>query len=213
MARLRIRAALPEQYSVYLLNQGKRQYLSNDDTVELDLCRENPVTLLQDGPLTKMQKVLVAIGIFLTAPLQLAYLYYSDMQWDQVIPFRVNGKFYASGETMCHITITEGENQFQPPKIDIAGPNVFGVEYHCEASPWVFRDACGIYLCRVISAGIWLLGLMAYLLAVSVAKKTYFGLFVTGAVCLATVFTVAYLVIRACRLCRQRIKHLEQINW
>lgn len=58
MIPLRIRAALPEQYGLYLVNQEKRQYLPNDDAVELTLCRGDSVTLLQDGTLADCLAVL-----------------------------------------------------------------------------------------------------------------------------------------------------------
>lgn len=48
MDHLQIRAALPERYGVYLVNRGKRQYLSEDEAVEVDLCEESSVTLLQN---------------------------------------------------------------------------------------------------------------------------------------------------------------------
>lgn len=64
MIHLQIRAALPERYGVYLVNRGKRQYLSEDEAVEVDLCEESSVTLLQNDPMTKLLKVLVAIGVF-----------------------------------------------------------------------------------------------------------------------------------------------------
>ena len=72
--------------------------------------------------------------------------------------------------------------------------------------------ACDIYLCRVISAGIWLLGLMGYLLAVGIARQICLGILVTCATCLATIFVVAYLTIQVCHLCRQKVKYLEQMN-
>lgn len=94
--------------------------------------------LLQDGPLTKLQKVLAAIGIFLTAPLQIAYLYYSDAQWDDVTPFRMKAILKVSGDATCSLAITKGVTQFHPPHLEISGQNVACVEFHCEASPWVF---------------------------------------------------------------------------
>lgn len=45
-------------------NHDKRQYLSSDRPVELELCRADSITLLQDGPMTRLQKVLAAMGIF-----------------------------------------------------------------------------------------------------------------------------------------------------
>ena len=212
MIPLRIRAALPEQYHVYLVNQGKRQYLTNGDTVELELCKGDSVTLLQDGPLTKLQKVLAAIGIFLTAPLQIAYLYYSDAQWDDVTPFRMKAILKILGDATCSLAIIKGVTQFHPPHLEISGKNVACVEFHCEASPWVFRQACEIYLCRVIGAGIWFQGLMGFLLAVGIARKIYLGILATSATCLATIFVVAYLAIQARHLCWQNEKGLEQMN-
>ena len=74
------------------------------------ICEESSVTLLQNDPMTKLLKVLVAIGVFLTAPLQVAYLYFSEVKWDNVIPFRIKATLNVLGETTCNITIAEGSN-------------------------------------------------------------------------------------------------------
>lgn len=73
MIHLRIRTALPEGFGVYLIDRGKRRYLSEDEEIELALRAGETVALMQDGPMTGLQKALAAIGIFLTAPLQLAF--------------------------------------------------------------------------------------------------------------------------------------------
>lgn len=190
MIHLRIRAILPERYGVYLVNRGKRQYLSEDEAVEVDLCEEGSVTLLQNGPMTKLLKMLVAIGVFLTAPLQVAYLYFSEVKWGNVIPFRIKATLNVLRETTCNITITEGATQFQQPRLEVFGPNVSVAEYQCKASPWVLHEACYVYLCRIISTEIWLLTLMGYLLAVSIAGQTALGIIVTSVVCLAMVLVV-----------------------
>lgn len=212
MIHLQIRAALPERYGVCLVKRGKRQYLSDDEPVEIDLCEEASITLMQDGPMTKLLKVLVAIGVFLTAPLQAAYLYFSEVKWDNVIPFRIRATLNVLGETTCNITITEGATQFQQPRLEVSGPNVSVAEYQCKASPWVLCEACYVYLCRIISGEIWLLTLMGYLLAVSIAEQITFGIIVTSIICLAMVLVGAYLTVQACKLCRQKIECLVQVN-
>lgn len=212
MIHLQIRAALPERYGVYLVNRGKRQYLSEDEAVEVDLCKESSVTLLQNGPMTKLLKVLVAIGVVLTAPLQVAYLYFSEVKWDNVIPFRIKATLNVLGETTCNITITEGTTQFRQPRLEVSGPSVSVAEYQCKASPWVLREACYVYLCRIMSAEIWLLTLMGYLLAVSIAGQTALGIIVTSVVCLAMVLVGANLAVQARKLCRQKIECLAQVN-
>lgn len=212
MIHLQIRAALPERYGVYFVSRGKRQYLAEDEAVEMDLCGEDSVTLLQNGPMTKLLKVLVAIGVFLTAPLQVAYLYFSEAKWDSVIPFRIKATLNVLGETTCNITITEGAKQFQQPRLEVSGPNISVAEYQCKASPWVLREACYVYLCRIISAEIWLLTLMGYLLAVSIAGQIALGIIVTSVVCLAMVLVGAYLTVQARKLCRQKIECLVQVN-
>lgn len=209
MSHIQIRATLPAQYSVYLMNRGKRQYLSDGEPVEIDLCEDGSVTLMQDGPMTKLEKVLGAVGIFLTALLQVAYLYYSDSKWDDVIPFRIKATLNVVGATACHITVTEGETQFQQPGVSVSGPNVSVAEYQCNASPWVFREACDVYLCRIWSAEIWLLALMGYFLAASIGGRNALGILVTSIVCLAMASVGIYLTVQANKLCRQKIKHLE----
>ena len=209
MIHLQIRATLPEQYGVYLMNRGKRQYLSDGEPVEIDLCEDGSVTLMQDGPMTKLGKVLGAVGIFLTAPLQAAYLYFSESKWDSVIPFRIKATLNVVGAAACHITVTEGATQLQPPRLSVSGPNVSVAEYQCNASPWVLREARDVYLCRIWSAEIWLLALMGYLLAVSIGGRNALGILVTSMVCLAMVSVGIYLTVRAGRLCRQKIECLE----
>ena len=126
----------------------------------------------------------------MTAPLQVAYLYFSEVKWDNVIPFRIKATLNVLGETTCNITIAEGATQFQQPRLEVFGPNVSVAEYQCKASPWVLREAFYVYLCRIISAEIWLLTLMGYLLAVSIVGQTALGIIVTSVVCLAMVLVV-----------------------
>lgn len=209
---IQIRAALPEQYGVYLMNRGKRHYLSDGEPVELDLCEDGSVTLMQDGPMTKLRKVLGAVGIFLSAPLQAAYLYFSESKWDHAIPFRIKATLNVVGATACHITVTEGATQLQQPRLSVSGPNVSVAEYQCNASPWVLREACNVYLCRIWSAEIWLLALMGYLLAVSIGGRNALGILVTSMVCLAMASVGIYLTVQAGKLCCQKIERLVQVN-
>lgn len=148
-------------------------------------------------------------GHFLTVPLQLAYIYFADVKWADVIPFRMKSTLKVWGETTCNISITEGATQFQQPRLEVSGQNVSVAEYQCKASPWVFRQACYVYLCRIISAQIWLLTLMGYLLAVSIAGGVSLGIITTSAVCLGSILTGIYLAVRACNLCRKKMEQLE----
>lgn len=215
MIHLRIQAALPEQYGVYLVNHGKRQYLSEDVPIELELCEGASVTLMQDGPMSRLRKVLAAIGIFLTAPLQLAYLFYGDQKsWDCVIPFRIQATLQVLGDSACRITVTEGETQFHPPRLTVSEPNVTLAEYRCDASPWVFQETCFVHLCRIIGGELWILGLLGYLLTVGITGKNLLGILTASTACLAVVLAGTYLVGHARKICRQKTEHLKRFfSW
>lgn len=213
MMQLRIRAALPEQYIVYLLNNGKRQYLSNNETVTLSLGEGDSVTLMQDGAMTRLQKILTAIGIFITAPLQLAYLFYAGQEnLDLLIPFRIRASLRALEDCACCFTVQRGETQFQPPRVTLSGKNVPLMEYSCTASPWVFWDAYYIYACRVISGMLWILGLMGYLLTVGVTQKNLLGTLVPGVVSLAIILVAVCLLKYAKNKCAKKMETLNKRN-
>lgn len=210
MVHLRLSVARPEGYPLYIQSQGKRLYFSEDESIELDVQSGESVTLAQDGAMTKLKKVLAAIFIFLTAPLQLAYLYYSrDGLWASVDPFRVQATLKVLEEANCKITITKGETALQHPRLVLSGQGAVLTELCWKACPWVYGDACYVYLCRVISGASWLLALMAYLFTVGVTQQNYFAMVTTGAVSVGTIAVTAYLAVHACRECRQYRARLD----
>ena len=64
MIHLRIRTALPEGFGVYLIDRGKRRYLSEDEEIELALRAGETVALMQDGPMTGLQRRLQQLESF-----------------------------------------------------------------------------------------------------------------------------------------------------
>lgn len=195
---------LPEQYGIFLIHHGKRHYFSGNESIDIELCEGESVTLMQDGPMTAPWKVLAAIGIFLTAPFQIAYQFYGGRaRWDCVIPFRITAMLQVAGKTACHITVTEGETQFQRPRFEVSGSHVSVVAYRCDKSPLVFRDACFVFLCRIIGAELWVLALTGYLLAVSIAEKNVLGMLATCAACLAA---------HAARICKEKVEKLNRTD-
>ena len=210
MNHLEIRAALPEQYGVYLICRGKRQYLSNDKPVTLELAPDDSVTLAQDGPMTRLEKALAAAGIFLTAPLQLAYQACSRESWNRVIPFRVQAVFQASGNAACHIAVVKGASQLLPPRLVLSGPNVSLTECRYDASPWVFRESLFIYLCRIVSGEFWILGLLGYLWAAAVDTQNVLAACASGGACFLMLLTGIFLSLHTGKICRQKIEALAQ---
>ncbi len=210
MVHLRLYAVCPEGCSLYIQSQGKRLYFPEDEAIELAVNRGDTVTLLQDGAMTKLQKVLAAIFIFLTAPLQLAYLYYGkEGIWAAVNPFRVQAMLKVLEEANCKITITKAETVLQRPRLELSGQGAVLTEVRWQGCPWVYRDACYVYLCRVISGASWPLALMGYLFAVGVTRQNYLAMVTTGVVAVGTIAVTGYLAVHACRECRQYRARLD----
>lgn len=74
---VRLHGILPEELNLYFIHHGTRMDLSPDTPVEVDVAEGETLTLVQDPPLTSKWKVLAALGIVITAPLQAA-LYFGD---------------------------------------------------------------------------------------------------------------------------------------
>lgn len=69
---VRLHGILPEGLGMHFMHHGNRMDLSPDTPVEVDVAEGETLTLTQDPPLTSKWKVLAALGIVITAPLQVA---------------------------------------------------------------------------------------------------------------------------------------------
>lgn len=211
MIHLRIRTALPEGFGVYLIDRGKRRYLSEDEEIELALRAGKTVALMQDGPMTGLQKALAAIGIFLTAPLQLAFAAPLDKRdRDRVIPYRMEAKLRVSGEAVCRIALKEGWTREEPPRLIVTGENVRLAECRWSASPWVLHEVCFVELCRILGGAVWLLGLLGYLLAVGISGKNPLGILTAGVGCILIAAVSVLLSAHTFRENRRRAAGLKQ---
>lgn len=211
--QLQVRASLPERYFVYLLNNGKRQYLTDHEMITLSLGEGDCVTLMQDGAMTGLQKILAAIGIFLTAPLQLAYLFYGGQEnWDRIIPYRIRASLRPLEDSACCFTVRQGETQLQPPRITLAGENVPLMEYSCRACPWVFSEAYYIYACRVFGGMLWMLGLMGYLFTIGLKQENLLGILAPGAVSLLVMVVTVVLLRHTKNIIDKKIETLNALS-
>ena len=211
MIHLRIRAALPESFGVYLTDRGKRRYLSGDEETTLALRAGETVTLMQDGPMTGLQKALAAVGSLLTAPLQLAYA--ADLggrSGSRAIPYRMEAKLRVSGEAMCRIALKEGWTQDQPPRLIVSGENVHLAECRWSASPWVLHEATFVDICRILGGAAWGLGLLGYLLAVGIRGENLLGILTAGAGCILIAAVSVLLSVHTFRENRRRAAGLKQ---
>lgn len=211
--QLRIHSEISEQFLIYFLNHGARQYLVNNETIVLSLNEGDSITLMQDSAMTKLWKVFIAIGVFLTAPLQLAYVFFLGQEkWNHVTLFRIRASLRALNDSTCCFTVKQGETQFQPPQISLSGTNVTLMEQSCEAAPWVFWDAYFVYSCRVISGMLWILGLMGYLFAIGLIQKNLLGTLVAGIVSLVIISVAVGLLKYAKNKCARKVKLQKELN-
>lgn len=97
---VRLHGILPEGLGMHFMHRGNRIDLSPDTPVEVDVAEGKTLTLTQDPPLTSKWKVLAALGIVITAPLQAA-LHFGDTKWDDVMPYRLGAVLRPTKDGSC----------------------------------------------------------------------------------------------------------------
>lgn len=139
---------------------------------DIEISNGESVTLKQDGKMNGVQRILTALWLFVTAPIQLLFLFYSDFsKWEEVIPYRCSVKIYPSKSTECIFQYHKGLERFSKPKLYVLGDGIENAEISINQSPWVFDDACYSFLCRVCGIVLWALSLMGALLVVGIQNN------------------------------------------
>lgn len=139
---------------------------------DIEISNGESVTLKQDGKMNGVQRILTALWHFVTAPIQLLFLFYSDFsKWEEVIPYRCSVKIYPSKSTECIFQYHKGLERFSKPKLYVLGDGIENAEISINQSPWVFDDACYSFLCRVCGIVLWALSLMGALLVVGIQNN------------------------------------------
>lgn len=207
---VRLFGHLPEGMGMHLMHHGTRMDLSSDTPVEVDIAEGEAITLTQDPPLTRKWKVLAALGILLTAPLQAA-LFFGDDVWNHVIPYRLEAVIRPTKDTTCTVQVTKHPQKLYPPKLEIMGDGVSLEESICKPVPQVLHQAFFIHTCRVLGMLLWALVLFGLLLYVAVAHNIIVAAFICAGVALALVAVCGYVCIHNHKELRRDLEHLGQI--
>ena len=208
---VRLHGILPEGLGLHFMHRGKEMDLSPDTPVEVDVAEGETLTLVQDPPLTTKWKVLAALGVVITAPLQAA-LYFGDTKWDDVMPYRLGAVLRPTKEGSCTVQVTKSNNALHPPKLEITGDGVTLETSTCEPVPQVLHQAFFIHMCRVFGLLLWALVLFGALLYVAVTHQIYGAAAICAVVALALVLVCGYIGIYNRKVLRRDMEHLEQIS-
>lgn len=208
MISFQLTARLGESGPFFWEKDGKRQELSDGETVCFSFAEQECLILRQDGPKTLLQKLLIAVAVFLTAPLQIVYQYFSDTSQEDVIPYRAVLTLCPKKSGACTLYYRKNPNGFSPPNPCVSDPEA--AELTCEFTPGAWRYAEELFwmLSRLISGFIWLTALLLYL-GVSMGNSAGLGICVAFAMGLALL--CGYGVLTNIRKC----KHLRETfeNW
>lgn len=208
---VRLHGILPEGLGLHFMHRGKEMDLSSDTPVEVDVAEGENLTLVQDPPLTSKWKVLAALGIVITAPLQAA-LHFGDTKWDDVMPYRLGAVLRPTKSGSCTVQVTKSNKALHPPKLEITGDGVALETSTCEPVPQVLHQAFFIHMCRVFGMLLWALVLFGALLYVAVTHQIYGAAAICAVVALALVLVCGYIGIYNRTVLRRDMEHLEQIS-
>lgn len=208
---VRLFGHLPEGMGMHLMHHGTRMDLSSDTPVEVDIAEGEAITLTQDPPLTRKWKVLAALGILLTAPLQTA-LFFGDDAWNHVIPYRLEAVIRPTKDTTCTVQVTKPPQKLYPPKLEIMGDGASLEESICEPVPQVLHQAFFIHTCRVLGMLLWALVLFGLLLYVAVSYNIIVAAVICAVVALALVAVCGYVCIHNHKELRRDLERLGQIS-
>ena len=208
---LRLHGILPEGLSLHFMHRGNRMDLSPDTPVEVDVAEGETLTLVQDPPLTSKRKVLAALGIMITAPLQAA-LHFGDTKWDDVIPYRLGAVLRPTKDGSCTVQVTKSNKALHPPKLEITGDGVTLEASTCEPVPQVLHQAFFIHMCRVFGMLLWALVLFGALFYEAMAQNNTVAAAICAVVALALVLVCGYIGMDNRKVLRRDLEHLGQIN-
>lgn len=208
---VRLHGILPEGLGLHFMHRGKEMDLSPDTPVEVDVAEGETLTLVQDPPLTTKWKVLAALGVVITAPLQAA-LYFGDTKWDDVMPYRLGAVLRPTKEGSCTVQVTKSNNALHPPKLEITGDGVTLETSTCEPVPQVLHQAFFIHMCRVFGLLLWALVLFGALLYVAVTHQIYGAAAICAVVALALVLVCGYIGMDSRKVLRRDLDRLREIS-
>lgn len=209
---IRLHGVLPEKLGMHVMHHGNRMDLSPDTPVEVDVAEGETLTLVQDPPLTSKWKVLAALGILLTAPLQGAYIFYSDHKWDDVMPYRLGAVLRPTKDGSCTVQVTTPNKALHPPKLEVTGDGVVLETSTCEPVPQVLHQAFFIHMCRVFGLLLWALVLFGALFYGAMTQNNTVAAAICAVVALALVLVCGYIGIYNRKVLRRDLERLRDIG-
>ena len=208
---LRIKGEMPEKCSFFCLKNGRKVYIDQDMRTDIEISNGESVTLMQNGKMNRAQKVLTVLWHFLTALIQLPFLFYSDFsKWEEVIPYRCSVKIYPHKSTECILQCHKGLKRFSKPKLSVLGDGIENTEISIYPSPWVFDDACNSFLCRICGIVLWALFLMGALLVVGIQNNNGAAIISTVATTFIILVVSAFIVVCNKKKCATLKREFEE---
>lgn len=208
---VRLHGILPEGLGMHFMYRGKRMDLSPDTPVEVDVAEGETLTLVQDPPLTSKWKVLAALGIVITAPLQAA-LHFGDTKWDDVIPYRLGAVLRPTKDGSCTVQVTNSNKALHPPKLEITGDGVTLETSTCEPVPQVLHQAFFIHMCRVFGMLLWALVLFGALFYGAMIQNNTVAATICAVVALALVLVCGYICAYNRKVLRRDLERLRKVG-
>ena len=208
---VRLHGILPEGLGMHFMHRGKRMDLSPDTPVEVDVAEGETLTLVQDPPLTTKWKVLAALGVVITAPLQAA-LHFGDTKWDDVMPYRLGAVLRPTKDGSCTVQVIKSNKALHPPKLEITGDGVTLEESTCEPVPQVLHQAFFIHMCRVFGMLLWALVLFGALVYGAMTQNNTVAAAICAVVALALVLVCGYIGMDSRKVLRQDLERLGKIG-
>ena len=208
---VRLHGILPEGLGLHFMHHGNRMDLSPDTPVEVDVAEGETLTLVQDPPLTRKRKVLAALGIVITAPLQAA-LHFGDTKWDDVMPYCLGAVLRPTKDGSCTVQVTKSNKALHPPKLEITGDGVTLEESTCEPVPQVLHQAFFIHMCRVFGMLLWALVLFGALVYGAMTQNNTVAAAICAVVALALVLVCGYIGIYNRKVLRRDLERLGKIG-
>ena len=208
---VRLHGILPEGLGMHFMHHGNRMDLSPDTPVEVDVAEGETLTLVQDPPLTSKWKVLAALGIVITAPLQVA-LHFGDTKWDDVMPYRLGAVLRPTKDGSCTVQVTKSNKALHPPKLEITGDGVTLETSTCEPVPQVLHQAFFIHMCRVFGMLLWALVLFGALFYGAMTQNNTVAAAICAVVALALVLVCGYICAYNRKVLRRDLERLGKIG-
>lgn len=208
---IRIFGHFPQVLGIHLIHHGTQMYLSPDIPVEVEVAEGETITLAQDSSLIGRWKILAALGIAITAPLQAA-LGFGDNRWNDVIPYRLEAVLRPTKDATCTVVVTKSPQNLYPPKLEVSGDGVVLEQSTCEPVPQVLHQAFFIHMCRVFGMLLWALVLFGALFYGAMALKNTVAAGICAMIVMTLVLVCGYISIYNRKVLRLDLEILQQIS-